>query len=206
MGERCRSASLFARGILRRFWAWIPAFVLDPLDLFERIGFGVALPDLLFYLVLGLGVFIAAAFTYHEARLDAPGDESAEAIQTVNAERYEIGGSHINLGEIVCLLQRPLLKGIAEDQLSGELLAAMHFTDHVNSISNISVPAGEILADLLQAGLVQSQRIDPSPGAPSSIRSSLHDLPYDRYSLNALGRKVLRRLERRGEPEGATAR
>ena len=64
-----RSAWEFGRGIAKRFWLYVPALLLDPLDLLERVGVEVEIPVGFFYLALGTGVLVAAALTYHELRV-----------------------------------------------------------------------------------------------------------------------------------------
>lgn len=58
---------------MRRFWLWLPSFVLDPLDAFERAGLPVDIPSYGFYSAFGTGVMIAAVLTYHELRMQASG-------------------------------------------------------------------------------------------------------------------------------------
>jgi hypothetical protein len=68
------SAWAFLWGVLRRFYWWLPAIILDPLDYNERyiepaLGRNVDLPAFVFPLVFGLGITWAAILAYHEQRV-----------------------------------------------------------------------------------------------------------------------------------------
>lgn len=57
----------FLWGIIKRFYFLIPSLFTDPFDFMER-WFGIVYtpPPYLFWVLLGLGVFIAGLFAYHE--------------------------------------------------------------------------------------------------------------------------------------------
>ena len=75
---------MFLGGILRRFWVWSPAILLDPYDLWDKLvkpmlpGSGFSLPwspDWAPLVLIGL-IFWAAFLTFHELRTRADhGDE-----------------------------------------------------------------------------------------------------------------------------------
>ena len=52
----------------------------------------------------------------------------------------------------------------------------------------------DILAKFTTLGLVSSQRVDPALGSPSSIRDSVHDVPYQEYRFTDLGRRLALKL------------
>lgn len=67
------SAWAFLSGVLRRFYWWLPAIILDPFDYNERyiepaLGRNVDLPAFAFPLAFGLGITLAAVLTFHEQR------------------------------------------------------------------------------------------------------------------------------------------
>jgi hypothetical protein len=54
-------------GVIRRFYYLLPPLVLDPFDLAERLlGVTYSPPASIAWGLLGLGLFVAVAFTYHE--------------------------------------------------------------------------------------------------------------------------------------------
>src|SRR3990167_3152452 len=97
MGPRVyRSLRDFLLGIVRRFYFWVFAFVLEPWDLVERfipMGtrqalrqlIGVDVPQWLFWAWLGIGVAVAVFMTYHE-------------LHTLHANRLEIKTLKDSLG------------------------------------------------------------------------------------------------------------
>ena len=73
MREFFESCWLFVWGILKRFYIWIYAFILDPLDLYNRYinpkKEPFNMPSEYFPLVLGVLVFIAGFITFHKLRV-----------------------------------------------------------------------------------------------------------------------------------------
>jgi hypothetical protein len=67
--ERLASAGWFTFGVLQRFYFYVvPYLMLQPPDLLQTLGWPVLVPDLVVYGVSGLGLFAAAAGTYHDQR------------------------------------------------------------------------------------------------------------------------------------------
>jgi len=71
--ELCASAPTFFWGVLRRFYWWVPAILLDPFDFYERylrphFGWDIDMPSEWFPVVLAGGMIWAAFLTYHELR------------------------------------------------------------------------------------------------------------------------------------------
>lgn len=84
--ELARSAGLFAWGILRRFYLWAFAFLLDPFDLYDRMikpflpsayQVDLEMPSKLFPWFLGGGITWAGVMTYHELRRQAEKDRAS---------------------------------------------------------------------------------------------------------------------------------
>lgn len=81
------SLLLFLWGVVRRFWFWLPPLLLDPMDAAERL-FGVIyeVPQVVGWSLFGVGLFVAALFTYHDERMrserlaDRLADERAPSI------------------------------------------------------------------------------------------------------------------------------
>ncbi len=71
------SLRLFLAGILHRFWLWVPTFIFDPFELYDRIvkarlpepwQTDIPFPsDFAFYALIGL-LLCAAVLTFHEQR------------------------------------------------------------------------------------------------------------------------------------------
>ena len=73
-----RSLGSFIVGILKKIYWLLPSLLLDPFDMFQRwCGVNYAPPVWLFWLLLGLGLFIAAFLTYNDVKrkLDERGEE-----------------------------------------------------------------------------------------------------------------------------------
>jgi len=71
--ELCASAMTFFWGVLRRFYWWAPAILLDPFDFYEHylrphVGRDIDMPSEWFPVVLAGGMIWAAFLTYHELR------------------------------------------------------------------------------------------------------------------------------------------
>lgn len=71
--ELCASALSFFWGVLRRFYWWAPAILLDPFEYYERyinprVGWDIDMPSEWFPVALGGGLFLAAFLTYHDLR------------------------------------------------------------------------------------------------------------------------------------------
>ena len=64
--------------MVKRVWALIPALLLDPFDLYERL-FGVNWnpPLWLMWTIFGVGLFVAAWLTYREIWVDPAADRQA---------------------------------------------------------------------------------------------------------------------------------
>lgn len=76
--EFCRSAGLFILGVVKRFYLWLPAIVLDPFDLNDKVVQPMMPESLKFSIpwspdwsgaVLLVLIGWAAIWTYHEARV-----------------------------------------------------------------------------------------------------------------------------------------
>lgn len=77
------SLHLFVRGVFRRFLWWVPSFLLDPLDLYERFFHRAGeIPNWIFYMAFGAGMFMAALLTFHELRLE--GEKVPSAANTLS--------------------------------------------------------------------------------------------------------------------------
>jgi hypothetical protein len=178
-------------------WAWLQILVLLVL-----LAGGAALigwaEGLVPAVVVVAGV-LACLFFFTAYRLQGRLDESEklgnevlEAIEFLHSREYQIASNRLTLSEILMLLQAPLLRGMDGAHIAMEMRRAMGFSPV--EPSNVRVP-GEILADLLTADLLDRSYMEPAPGSLSSMRPSIHDLPYERYSLNSLGKGVLKALE-----------
>lgn len=74
--ELFASALAFFWGVLRRFYYWAPAILLDPFEFYERylrphVGRDIDMPSEWFPVALGGGMTWAALLTYHELRSKA---------------------------------------------------------------------------------------------------------------------------------------
>lgn len=58
----------FLWGIIKRCYWVIPSLLTDPFDIAERLGMTCPVPSYLFWLLFGLGIFVAAFLTYHDMR------------------------------------------------------------------------------------------------------------------------------------------
>jgi hypothetical protein len=67
----------FIVGILKKIYWLLPSLVLDPFDLAERFGVNYDAPRWLFWVLLGVGLFISAFLTYNDLKqkLDAISEE-----------------------------------------------------------------------------------------------------------------------------------
>ena len=93
----CRSLGLFASGILRQFWVWAPAFLLDPYDLWNRLVKPIIPQDQQFdlpwspdwapYVLVAL-IGWAALLTYHELRVSGPSESPKPDMPGREAFRY----------------------------------------------------------------------------------------------------------------------
>lgn len=91
-----KSARLFGQGLLRHFLYWVPGVFLGLLELVQReTGKPIAVPTWLFWLVLGLGVLLAAFLAFHELRVSNKPDASIEVRRRIADEIGQI----INEGE-----------------------------------------------------------------------------------------------------------
>ncbi len=86
--ELCHALREFLWGILRRFWLWIPAFVLDPYDIWDRIVKPMLPPEVQFDLPWSPGwapivllalIGWAAFLTYFELRKRMPAQRRPDA-------------------------------------------------------------------------------------------------------------------------------
>jgi len=150
-------------------------------------------------LILTSVLVLASAAGYGlQAEFDKLTSDVRRAIEFLDSRAYQIVSNRVTLADILVWLRKPFLRGIDRDYIATEIRRAMGFGSP--EISQIGIPQDEILADLLQADLLEWKHIDPAPGAPSSIRFSIHDVAHDRYSLNSLGKKVIGQLEARPTP------
>src|SRR4051794_17465240 len=77
----------FVGGILRRFYLWVaPLVILQPIDLLDKLGIDVVIPDEVVYALVGLGLFVSAIDVYKEAR-----DRAGRL--TASADAREVAGS-----------------------------------------------------------------------------------------------------------------
>lgn len=94
------SALLFARGLLRHFWALVPGGLLALLGLVQwATGKPIEMPSWVFWLVLGLGVLFAAFLAFHDLRVSTAPDAAQEARRKVEIEIAQIineGGTMAN--------------------------------------------------------------------------------------------------------------
>jgi len=68
------TAALLVGGILRRFYFWVPSFLLDPFDFYDKYAkphtrVAIDIPEWLFPYALGLGVILAAIGTASDLRM-----------------------------------------------------------------------------------------------------------------------------------------
>jgi hypothetical protein len=63
----CISTAILLWGVIKRVHFWIPTLLLDPFDLAERyLRITYPVPAFIAWGLLGLGLFLAVASTYHE--------------------------------------------------------------------------------------------------------------------------------------------
>jgi hypothetical protein len=77
----------FIWGILRHFYLWVAPFViLQPIDLLEKLGFQVVIPDEVVYGLVGVGLFVSAIDVFKASR-----DRAASLAASAHAR--EVAGS-----------------------------------------------------------------------------------------------------------------
>jgi hypothetical protein len=120
----------FARGIARRFWTLIPGGLVAALDLIGHAGGGeLAVSGPVFWTVLGLGLFVSGALTYHDLRMKLPG--------TTASLRGALRRAQEDVRRFQVLLARATERGHYE---SGERFATDKWRE-------LSAPLAETLAD-----------------------------------------------------------
>lgn len=75
------SAAVFTRGVFRRWYYWLFAFALDPLDFGERLGWrSLEIPPVIGWIVIAALFAWAGVLTFHEERKKRWGYESARVL------------------------------------------------------------------------------------------------------------------------------
>lgn len=187
--ELLRSLAFFARGILKRIYWLLPALLLDPFDL-ARTLFGISYdaPLWMIWLLVGTGLFIAGALTYHELRKEVATEGVNAIVARLRKIRIVVHGRDMDLAELLLILKQPFAYGVTERTIQEVL-------------SQIRVEPNAVLAELRLAGVIESQYIDPAPGSPVASRKSISDLPYHFYTLTEVGKRVVNRLSESQEKD-----
>jgi hypothetical protein len=90
--EFSKSIWLYVAGICRRFYYWVFAFALDPLDLYDRflksalpekLRFELNMPSEYFPHFLIAGIGWASMMTYHELRLKTEVKDTRQAVDAI---------------------------------------------------------------------------------------------------------------------------
>jgi hypothetical protein len=144
--------------------------------------------------------------TLHQQLAASPYDS---VVSELANHRYLIGGEGRDGDELFIELAPMFRQAISESQMFSYLWNEIADYNQ-RQIDDGAVPmsgeaadaicrsvASSILGDWFTLGLLDSETINPAPGATSSIRDSRHDFPYSVYRLSAQGKEVFQFLKKR---------
>ena len=84
MLEWLKSAGSLAWGIGRHFYLWVlPLLLLQPIDILDKLGVHLEIPDVAVYALVAAGLFVSAVDAFHQVRLRASDLEESESARLI---------------------------------------------------------------------------------------------------------------------------
>ena len=178
-----KSAGFFLQGIFKHLYTIIPGVFFLAFDLAKKLfNMNYTLSGWFAWMLLGIGIFIAAIWSYHDLRKET--EDVYITVKKLKKIKVVIKGQNSNMAKLLLILRQPLAYGVRERNLQ-EPLGQILTEPGIN----------QALAELKLAGIITSQYIDPAPGSPTAERKSADELPYHFYSLTELGRRTLNKID-----------
>jgi hypothetical protein len=158
-------------------------------------------------LAILLGVTLEKSYRQHRRLVVSPHDS---VVSELARESYRVGGARKSGDELFLELAPEFREPIRERSLASYLYEKIcEFNETKLGTAPISGEeahlmsqsgASRILGNWFALGLLDTETIDPAPGATSNIRTSQHDFPYSVYRLSADGKAVFQCLKKRFQP------
>ncbi len=120
-------------------------------------------------------------------------DEVNQVITELKSRPVKLSdNTSVSFAEILVALREELAWGLNTRDLN-----SMLWENRGVELGNVE--PHQFLAALSLQNIISTNRVDPAPGSPSSVRKSLHDLPYTMASLTDFGKQVVFRLWKSGD-------